>query len=359
MRSAARTALLGLLLLLIAALFDGEPLYVAGVAFAVLGAGAAAWVSLAARGAWIERTVERPTVVEDEPLVVRIVAHAGALPLPGGRIEEDLLPEPAAVRPGRRRVRLRVAVTFAHRGRRALPAPRLLVSDPLGLATRSVAAPRDDSVLVLPKTSPVHAPAGWGAGVVGRSRAALGVAAEVEVDGLRPHQPGTPASRIHWPSVARGHPMMERRLRAELDSRPLVVLDARGPADGALDSAVRAAASLAIALARAGGCALLLPGERRPTVLAGDLGAWPAAHVRLALVAAGTAPAPAAMGARSGPVFYVAARVPRELPRALREGAGERVLVVPDALARRQAAFSVAGCRGYSVARARRALGAA
>src|SRR5204863_261368 len=89
----------------------------------------------------------------------------------------------------------------------------------------------------------------------------------------RPYQTSSPASRIHWPALARGHGMMERRLRMDMDARPLVVLDTRGPAgEDAVDEAVRAAASLALHLARAGGCALLLPGERRATT---GVGSWP------------------------------------------------------------------------------------
>ncbi len=40
--------------------------------------------------------------------------------------------------------------------------------------------------------------------------------------------PGRPPSRIHWPAVARGAGLIERRLRADGDTRPLVVLDPRG-----------------------------------------------------------------------------------------------------------------------------------
>ena len=50
--------------------------------------------------------------------------------------------------------------------------------------------------------------------------------AAVDVDGLRPYRPGTPASRIHWPAVARGAGLIERRLQADGDSRPMIVLDA-------------------------------------------------------------------------------------------------------------------------------------
>ena len=81
--------------------------------------------------------------------------------------------------------------------------------------------------------------------------------------------------------------MLERRLTADGDSAPLVVLDASAPpSEEALDMAVRAAASLCLHLARRGGCALLLPGDRRPLFVAPDLAAWPAAHARLAVVEA-------------------------------------------------------------------------
>jgi len=128
--------------------------------------------------------------------------------------------------------------------------------------------------------------------------------------------------------------------------------------------AVRAAASLTLELAREGGCALLLPGERRPTPIERDLASWPAAHVRLALVAGGPgSPAPM-LGAqtRMGPVIHVAALPLERLPPAvLGIARGARVLVVPgppDAEQRAGArapgsnrplrpSFEVAGCRGY------------
>ena len=72
--------------------------------------------------------------------------------------------------------------------------------------------------------------------------------------------------------------MVERRLSADADSAPLVVLDATAPpSEEALDQAVRAAASLCVHLAHRGGCALLLPGDRRPASIAGDLAGLAAA----------------------------------------------------------------------------------
>jgi uncharacterized protein (DUF58 family) len=154
--------------------------------------------------------------------------------------------------------------------------------------------------------------------------------------------------------MARGAGLLERRLRAESDSRPLVVLDARGaarPED--LDAAVRAAASIALELARHGGCALLLPGERRASPLDGGPGPWSAAHARLAMIegAPGTPPPfLAGVGVRRGPTFYVAARRLQRLPATL-DGVARaaRVLVVPGELAGGAASFEVAGCRGYEL----------
>lgn len=358
---AAGTALIGLALVLVAAAFDAEALYVPGVAFAVLGTGAGAWVRAAATGVRIVRELDRHTVEEEEPLRVSIAVTTRGAPLPGGWIDEPLLALPAPLRRGGRSARVRIDARFSRRGLRVLAPPRLVVRDPLGLAQRAVAADEPATVLVLPRVSSVRAPAGWGAVLAGRS-ASLVTAPEVELDGLRAYQPGSPASRIHWPALARGHGMQERRLRAELDARPLVLLDARAPAtEQALDQAVRAAASLCVHLAARGGCALLLPGERRATAIDPDLGAWHAAHARLALVKAGGAPAPSAAMGRSGPVFYVAARAPSTatLPRALRDAGGGRVLVVPARLPGMPVAFEVAGCRGYALRRRSRGTGVA
>jgi len=140
------------------------------------------------------------------------------------------------------------------------------------------------------------------------------------------------------------------------------VLDPRAPADeDALDAAVRAAASLAHALALAGGCALLLPGDRRATELGETLAGWTHVHARLALLGPATAPTLGAVAHRRGPIIFVSARVCARLPAALGVAAGAtRVLVVPGAIAARQAAFTVAGCSGYvlSARRARAIAGA-
>ena len=166
---------------------------------------------------------------------------------------------------------------------------------------------------------------------------------------------------------------MERRLRSDGDTRPLVVLDPRRPArEEDLDAAVRAAASLCVHLARAGGCALLLPGDRRPTVLESTLIGWPHLHVRLALVDDRTGPergrpglAPRARCSTSPPT--IRARAPRALGHARRRRAlPDRARRRRPARARarrpaherraggRRAVFTVAGCTGYELSGSRR-----
>jgi uncharacterized protein (DUF58 family) len=348
-RGARATAALGLVLVLVAGTFDAEPLYVPGVAFLVLPAAAWLWIRATARGVKVRRRLSARRVVEEEPLEVILEVSAGRLPLSTGIVQDELLREPVPLAPGRRAQRVRIAARFSRRGRRPLPPAAVLLRDPLALATREVAAPEADEVLVLPRTEPVRA-VGGGDDEGRRHRGRPAIAAEVEIDGVREHRVGTPASRIYWPALARGAGLMERRLRAESDSTPLVVLDARGSSEEALDSAVRACASLALTLARAGGCSVLLPGDRRATALDPTLAGWPHLHARLALVPLGGRPSLSGVAARSGLVVYVAARVPGRAPQALEHApAAGRVLVVPGAMGARRASFTVAGCTGYAI----------
>jgi len=359
MRPAAATALLGIGLLIVAATFDAEPIYVPGVGFLLLAAVSAAWVAAGARGVRIERSVSLRRVVEEQPVRVDVVVTAGRLPLPSGLIDDPLLPAPAPMAVGSRRTRVRIDARFGRRGRRVLAAPRVIVRDPFGLATRVVASEDPAEVLVLPRLEPVLASPGGGDGTgLAARRGRPAVAAEIDLDGLRPYREGAPASRIFWPAVARGGGLMERRLRADGDTRPLVVVDPRFPAgEDELDAAVRAAASLCVYLARAGGCALLLPGDRRPTGLEPTLAGWPHLHVRLAVLDAQRGPNIAGLAARRGPVLYVAARPGVRPPAALLHAPGaRRLLVVPGTLPGRPAAFTVAGCSGYDVG-ARHAAG--
>jgi len=365
MRPALHAGLLALAFAATAALFDAEPMWVPAVALAVLVAGSIAWVTRAARGVYVARTLDSRRVVEGEPVGIVIEVATRRLALPATTIVEPLLAEAVRLAAGRRLGHVRIEARFARRGRHELAPARVRISDPLGLATREVSPPVaqvEDEILVLPRLEPI-------AGVVGGAPAAriarrgpLGLGAEVELDGIRPLREGTSAARIYWPSIARGGEPQERRLTAGTDSQPLVVLDPRAPADEEqLDAAVRAAASLAHALAHAGGCSLLLPGDRRATELGETLAGWAHVHARLALLGSATGPPLGLAAHRRGPVVFVSARVRARLPQPLGAGPGAtRVLVVPGTLASRQAAFSVAGCSGYVLSTARtRAVDAA
>ncbi len=357
-RPSAGTIALGAVLAAGGYLFDGEPLLVAGCGLLLLGALAEAWTALAARGARIGRELSARRVVEDEPLTVRIDARAGTLRWPGGSLSDPLLPASEPLRPLRRAATVRTSVRFGRRGLRELPPATLVLRDALGLAARELETGEPARVLVLPRTHPVRPARGGGGPQAAPGAVAVAVGASLtEPDGLRPYREGTPAARIHWPAVARGAGLLERRLRPEAEARALVVLDTRAPAgEEALDAAVRAAASLVLDLGRREGCELLLPGERRPRAVEPDLVAWPALHARLALVGPGPAPAAATLGARTGPVLYVAARaLPQPPAAAVRCAAGRLALVVPGGLAGRRAAFAVAGCHGYPVRSGRRA----
>ncbi len=351
-------------LVLLAFTFDAAPLFVVGVAFVAIGLGLPAWVWLSARSATVTRALDRDHVVEGEPVEATVEITRGRWGLPGAELRDELAQSPvtlslplSAIR-GDRRARVRVVTRFARRGLRQLEPPAVAVHDPLGLASWTCrGAGSRQELLVLPATEPVR----WGprrrsqrSDSAGGSVSAEPLAA-VDVDGLRPYRVGTPASRIHWAALARGAGLLERRLRADGDTRPLVVLDARGRGpEEHLDAAVRAAASLTLELARLGGCRLLLPGDRRALTLEPDLVSWPRAHIRLALIEGGrSAQAPLLeAGARLGAVLYVVARPIDQLPAVLAGNArGARVLVVPRALlgAGQSSSFEVAGCCGVVV----------
>jgi uncharacterized protein (DUF58 family) len=352
MRPAAVTALLGLVLLLTAAAFDAEPLYVPGAAFVVLSAASVAWVVIGSRGLQITRVVSARRVLEEQRVHIHIHVRAGRLALPAGLIEDPMLPAPAPIGAGRRVAHVHIDARFARRGRKHLVAPRVIVRDPFGLAMRVVEGGGEGDVLVLPRVERVVTPAGRGDGTgtpARRGRPSV-AAAEVDLDGLRPYRQGTPASRMYWPALARSGELVERRLAADSDARPLIVLDPRASVEEDVDAAVRATGSLCVHLARQGGCALLLPGDRRPTFIEATLAAWEHAHARLAVVNAEAGPSMAGVASRRGPVFFVAASAAARPPRALAHAAAAgRVLVVPGSLAGRRALFTVAGCTAYEL----------
>jgi uncharacterized protein (DUF58 family) len=376
---AARAAVVtacGIALGLVSFVFDAAPLFVPAVGMIALGVGTPAWVWLAARGAATERRLPAERVIEDEPVEAEIEVRRGPLGLPGAEVVDpftgsrfELSGELSPMR-GDRTTSVRVLSRFARRGLHRLPPPALTVRDPLDLARAdAVSRAGSQQVLVLPRTEKVR----WlGSGHSRRLRLPDGhvgseALAAVDLDGLRPYRTGTPASRIHWSALARGAGLIERRLQADGDARPLVVLDVRTPSVAGraeielIDAAVRAAASLVLEFSAAGGCGLLLPGEQRPTMIDRELISWPAAYARLALVEGGSASRPPVLGsmvARAGAMIYVAASPVERLGAILgAPGGGPTVLVVPEAelvsghpRGVRNAArptLTVSGCQGF------------
>jgi uncharacterized protein (DUF58 family) len=354
----------GVLLTLVAFMFDASPLFVPGIAFTALGLATPAWISLSAGGSSVRRRLHADRVLEGEPLEATIEVRRGRFGLPGARVIDPLADHSVAIGRsmsligGAREAHVRIVASFPRRGARQIAPSSLIIQDALELArvTRTAEGPAQE-LLVLPRTEPVR----WTDHDRGlRASLSTGAApsdplAAVDVDGTRPYRVGTPASRIHWAALARGAGLLERRLRADGDTRPLVVLDARAGESEHLDAAVRAAASLALELARRGGCGLLLPGERRAIAVEPDLASWPGTHARLAVVEGGpgTRPPILAGGARLGPVLYVAAQPLERLPTALAAvGRGGCVIVLPRELTNRMQArpsFEVAGCYGFAV----------
>jgi uncharacterized protein (DUF58 family) len=142
---------------------------------------------------------------------------------------------------------------------------------------------------------------------------------------------------------------MERRFVADPRSRPLIVVDSHNPAgERELDAAMRAAASLAYHLSRSGGCAVLLPGDRQPTLLSPDLRSFAGIHARLALLEpAGAIPM---LGRRPGNGTIVWVTASHAIP-ALPARMGAGWVVAPHPLAAgAPAEFRVGGCIGQRLA---------
>ena len=151
--------------------------------------------------------------MEDDPYPLRVELRAGILPPPGGELIEPLLGWPVPIA-GRWSRRVRINVRFSRRGRRRLEPGRLVIRDPLRLCERVVTGESEGEVLVLPRVEPVLAPGGGGAGAgdrtgIGaepgprRAPARRARARSSRSTACAPTARARPASRIHWPSVAR------------------------------------------------------------------------------------------------------------------------------------------------------------
>jgi uncharacterized protein (DUF58 family) len=328
-------------LCLLAGAFAAPSLYVPGIALLLLLAGAQGGVRAAAWRARLERTPEHASVSEGET-VRMILTVRGTLARRAGRLVR-WPGTPAEAVPRGAGGGIVLEPQLPRRGLHVIGGSALEIGDPLAIASRVIRSPSTE-VLVLPRVEEVPARRLALVGAGGRdARSRRRDRSGADADGLRPYREGTPATRIHWPSVARAGVLLERRLSGETDRHALVVLDARTPAGGeALDMAVRAAASLCVALAQLEGCALLLPGEQRAHFVDRTLSAWPPLHARLALLRPGASVARTAVE-RAPMVLWVGAGggPPRALLGRL---AGRCYVVAPGSGAGSRVLFTVAGC---------------
>jgi uncharacterized protein (DUF58 family) len=360
MRSVGGTAALGGALAFAGLVFASPSLIVPGFALLAVAVVAFLWVEISARGASISSEPGPNRIVEGDAYPLTLRLKRGPLPPPGGEVTDALLAEPFRTGPLRPQS-VELEIRMPRRGRHVLEGTAWEIRDPLGLRSRVLAAPPRGELLVLPRIERVDVmgPAsvdGEGAGNAnagdeGAASIREARAVEFEVDGLRPYRQGSPASRIHWPALARSGELHERRIVAGAEATPLVALDAEHPAsEEALDRAVRAAASLSVHLASRTGCAVLLPGSHGPAMLDARLRTWPALHARFAVVGSG---APTRLPSRSsglqGSVFWVSSKAPEELALPRSVGSGRHYLI---SAFRPQGAisFEVAGCFGVPVA---------
>ncbi len=351
-----------------------RPAFVCGLLLLSAGFIAAIWARVGVKGLNAQRRLVTRRVVEGELMEAVIELRGRHGRLMGAQVADEFSGALLSVgdrgwvvcRDGHRE--LRVVTAAPRRGMHTFEPPLAMLRDPFGLA-RAYARPTGaaDQLVVLPRTEEVNWTAAGLRSVGSDREAGRSVFGAGEVDGLRDYHPGTPATRIHWASLARGSGLLERRLISAAESRPTVILDARCQKsdDGLvqLDSAVRAAASLILQLAARGGCTVILPGARMPFTVGHNLQGWSALHAQLALVDPqwyGGPPPTLRPENLRGPLIYVSPG-PVPLPAVTRTSSYPVVQVMPleSAPDSGQLLFKVAGCGGYTTRRHARARTAA
>jgi uncharacterized protein (DUF58 family) len=279
MKRGIATGLLGVVLLFAAALLGSVTLFAFALGLQVLVWGCLLATALGARRVTVVRTVDQTEVIEGRPLTLRFrLRGLGGVPVHAEVRGEDGTWERLDGTSSRR-------LTIERPGAHLIGPSELRVRDDLGLFSRRLSAGEPAVVLVLPAPAKVGIQPRAGGSDPG---------GDPEPDGLQPYSRGTPLGRIHWPSVARAGEWQERRVIAAPRGLPLVVVDLSGAAsEEAIDWTLRVAAGQIHGLASAGGCRVLLPGERLAIPVENVAEGWPAVHRRLAGlrgVVAGIAP---------------------------------------------------------------------
>jgi uncharacterized protein (DUF58 family) len=305
MRWGIATWMLGFVLLLTAGLLGSVALFAFALGLMAVVAGCLAATLVGARRVRAERTVDQAEVVEGRPLTLRFKVRG----LRGLPVHVEALDEHGSWR--RLDGSWSRRCTIERPGAHLIGPSPLRLRDDLCLFSRQLTAGDPAFVLVLP------APASAG---LQPHPAGADPGGDPEPDGLQPYARGAPVGRIHWPSVARAGEWQERRVVTAPRGMPLVVVDLSGAAsEEAIDWTLRAAAGQIHGLACAGGCRVLLPGERHPIPVENVVEGWPGVHRRLAsLRSAAGAPVactpPGAVYIRAAQAPALAEARPRRLP---------------------------------------------
>jgi uncharacterized protein (DUF58 family) len=292
-------------------------LFALAIGLVVVTVAAGASVLLGGRRLAVTRRVPQREALEDQAIPVHFeVRQHGRLPLP---VQLEAQGDTGGwVTLGERGGTLEIPV--GRRGAWSLAPSRLRLRDAFGLFERPLLAGQHEPLLILPTPDLTSSIPPW------LGDRAMGD--EAEPDGLQPYIPGTPIGRIHWPALARGAGLQERRLATPPSSLPLVVVDTNGASDPrAVDWAARAAAGVIVRLVRVGGCQVLLPGDAAATEVTDAGATWRDVHRRLALLApADPTAAPVSLEAGQPSVVWIRAAgapaevigaEPRPLPRGL------------------------------------------
>ena len=320
MKRAAGLLLVAVILAVAAGALASLALFALAVGLLLVTLATGVSVAVAARHLAVTRSIPQREVGEDQPISVRFqVQGPGRLPLPVHlEAQADVnswmpLGEGGGLLP----------LLIGRRGAWRLDPSRLRLRDGLGVVDWPLVAGRPEPLLILP-TPDLRVPIPPQPDVR---------AADPDLDGLEPYVPGTPIGRVHWPALARGAGLQQRRLTAPPAGLPLVVVDTADTGDPrAVDWAARTAAGAILRLAGTGGCRVLLPGDQVATTVTDLTAAWHGVHRRLALLQPGCpATGQGPLEAGEEPVLHVrAADVPAEVlgapPRPLPPG----VVAVPD-----------------------------
>ncbi len=265
--------LLGAAVLAVAAgALSSMALFALAVGMVLVTVAVGASVALAAHRLAVTRKVPRREAREDQTIDICVeVGGLGRLPLPV-RLEVQVDADgwvPLGERGGI------LHLTVGRRGIYQLTPSRLRLRDALGIFEWSAQVGQPELLHILPAPDlSVPIPPRCGA---------RAMAGDADPDGLQPYVPGTPVGRIHWPALARGAGLQQRRLAAPPTGLPLVLVDTTGAGDPrAVDWTARVAAGVVLRLAQSGGCRVLLPGDHTPTTVTDTGASWRGVHRRLA-----------------------------------------------------------------------------